>query len=107
MCIRDRLLSSYDYDGDNAPVIQGSALGGLNGDAKWVAKIEELMEAVDTWIELPTRDVDKPFLMPIEDAVSYTHLDVYKRQLTSPVAILLENSNSLAMEKSNSYLFFK
>ncbi|KIA88120.1 elongation factor Tu [Kaistella jeonii] len=66
------LLSSYDYDGDNAPVIQGSALGGLNGDAKWVAKIDELMEAVDTWIELPTRDVDKPFLMPIEDVFSIT-----------------------------------
>jgi len=66
------LLSSYDYDGDNAPVIQGSALGGLNGDAKWVEKIEELMEAVDTWIELPTRDVDKPFLMPIEDVFSIT-----------------------------------
>ena len=66
------LLSSYDYDGDNAPVIQGSALGGLNGDAKWVEKIEELMEAVDTWIELPTRDVDKTFLMPIEDVFSIT-----------------------------------
>ena len=66
------LLSSYDYDGDNTPVIQGSALGGLNGDPKWVAKIEELMDAVDTWIELPTRDVDKPFLMPIEDVFSIT-----------------------------------
>ena len=66
------LLSSYDYDGDNSPVIQGSALGGLNGDPKWVAKIDELMEAVDTWIELPTRDVDKPFLMPIEDVFSIT-----------------------------------
>jgi elongation factor Tu len=66
------LLSSYDYDGDNAPVIQGSALGGLNGDAKWVEKIEELMDAVDTWIELPTRDVDKTFLMPIEDVFSIT-----------------------------------
>lgn len=66
------LLSSYEYDGDNAPVIQGSALGGLNGDAKWVEKIEELMDAVDTWIELPTRDVDKPFLMPIEDVFSIT-----------------------------------
>ena len=66
------LLSSYDYDGDNTPVIQGSALGGLNGDPKWVAKIEELMDAVDTWIELPTRDVDKTFLMPIEDVFSIT-----------------------------------
>ncbi len=69
--IRD-LLSSYDYDGDNAPIIQGSALGGLNGDAKWVGKIEELMDAVDTWIELPVRDQDKPFLMPIEDVFSIT-----------------------------------
>ncbi|MCZ2084889.1 MULTISPECIES: elongation factor Tu [unclassified Kaistella] len=66
------LLSSYDYDGDNTPVIQGSALGGLNGDPKWVAKIEELMDAVDSWIQLPTRDVDKTFLMPIEDVFSIT-----------------------------------
>lgn len=66
------LLSSYEYDGDNTPVIQGSALGGLNGDPKWVAKIEELMDAVDSWIELPTRDVDKAFLMPIEDVFSIT-----------------------------------
>ncbi|WP_379965302.1 elongation factor Tu [Epilithonimonas sp. UC225_85] len=69
--IRD-LLSSYEYDGDNAPIIQGSALGGLNGDPKWVGKIEELMDAVDTWIELPVRDQDKPFLMPIEDVFSIT-----------------------------------
>lgn len=69
--VRD-LLSSYDYDGDNSPVIQGSALGALNGDAKWVATVEELMEAVDTWIELPVRDQDKPFLMPIEDVFSIT-----------------------------------
>ena len=69
--IRD-LLSSYEYDGDNAPIIQGSALGGLNGDAKWVGKIEELMDAVDTWIELPVRDQEKPFLMPIEDVFSIT-----------------------------------
>ncbi|MGA9211315.1 elongation factor Tu [Kaistella sp.] len=71
MEVRD-LLSSYEYDGDNAPVIQGSALGGLNGDPKWVAKIEELMDAVDSWIALPTRDVDKTFLMPIEDVFSIT-----------------------------------
>ncbi|MCG2792992.1 MAG: elongation factor Tu [Weeksellaceae bacterium] len=69
--IRD-LLSSYEYDGENAPIIQGSALGGLNGDPKWVGKIEELMDAVDTWIELPVRDQDKPFLMPIEDVFSIT-----------------------------------
>ena len=69
--VRD-LLSSYEYDGDNSPVIQGSALGGLNGDAKWVEKIEELMAAVDTWIEQPQRDQDKPFLMPIEDVFSIT-----------------------------------
>lgn len=69
--VRD-LLSSYEYDGDNSPVIQGSALGALNGEPAWVAKIDELMEAVDTWIELPTREVDKPFLMPIEDVFSIT-----------------------------------
>lgn len=69
--VRD-LLSTYEYDGDNTPVIQGSALGGLNGDAKWVEKIDELMNAVDTWIEQPQRDQDKPFLMPIEDVFSIT-----------------------------------
>ncbi|ACU06741.1 Translation elongation factor Tu [Flavobacteriaceae bacterium 3519-10] len=69
--VRD-LLSSYDYDGDNAPVIQGSALGALNGEPKWVATVEELMAAVDSWIELPVRDQDKPFLMPIEDVFSIT-----------------------------------
>ncbi len=66
------LLSFYEFDGDNIPVIQGSALGGLNGDAKWVATIEALMEAVDSWIPLPKRDVDKPFLMPVEDVFSIT-----------------------------------
>ena len=66
------LLSFYDYDGDNTPIIRGSALGALNGDPKWVAKIMELMEAVDTWIPLPPRDVDKPFLMPVEDVFSIT-----------------------------------
>ena len=69
--VRD-LLSTYEYDGDNSPVIQGSALGGLNGEPKWVEKIEELMNAVDTWIEQPVRDQDKPFLMPIEDVFSIT-----------------------------------
>ncbi|MBW7867624.1 MAG: elongation factor Tu [Brumimicrobium sp.] len=69
--IRD-LLSFYDYDGDNSPVIQGSALGALNGDPKWVEKVMELMDAVDNWIELPTRDIDKPFLMPVEDVFSIT-----------------------------------
>jgi elongation factor Tu len=66
------LLSFYDYDGDNSPVILGSALGGLNGDAKWAPKIMELMEAVDSWIEIPPRDIDKPFLMPVEDVFSIT-----------------------------------
>ncbi|QFG53977.1 elongation factor Tu [Chryseobacterium sp.] len=69
--LRD-LLSSYEYDGDNSPVIQGSALGALNGEPKWVATVEELMAAVDSWIELPVRDQDKPFLMPIEDVFSIT-----------------------------------
>ncbi|WP_306353255.1 elongation factor Tu [Flavobacterium sp. '19STA2R22 D10 B1'] len=71
MEIRD-LLSFYEYDGDNGPVIQGSALGGLNNDAAWVPKILELMEAVDSWIEEPIRDVAKPFLMPVEDVFSIT-----------------------------------
>ncbi len=66
------LLSFYDYDGDNIPVIQGSALGGLNADAKWVDAIMELMDAVDAHIPLPPRDVDKDFLMPIEDVFSIT-----------------------------------
>jgi elongation factor Tu len=71
MEVRD-LLSFYEYDGDNTPVIQGSALGGLNGEQKWVDTIMELMEAVDAWIEEPERDRDKPFLMPIEDVFSIT-----------------------------------
>ena len=71
MEIRD-LLSFYEYDGDNGPVIQGSALGGLNNDPVWVPKILELMEAVDNWIEEPVRDVAKPFLMPVEDVFSIT-----------------------------------
>ncbi|PHR32179.1 MAG: elongation factor Tu [Fluviicola sp.] len=66
------LLSFYDYDGDNVPVIQGSALGALNGEDEWVEKINELMEAVDTYIELPPRDIDKPFLMPVEDVFTIT-----------------------------------
>ena len=69
--LRD-LLSTYEYDGDNSPVIQGSALGALNGEPKWVATVDELMDAVDTWIEQPQRDQDKPFLMPIEDVFSIT-----------------------------------
>ena len=71
MEIRD-LLSFYEYDGDNGPVIAGSALGALNGEQKWVDTVVELMEAVDTWIEEPLREVDKPFLMPIEDVFSIT-----------------------------------
>ena len=66
------LLSSYDFDGDNTPVIRGSALGALNGEAKWEDKVMELMDAVDTWIPLPPRDIDKPFLMPVEDVFSIT-----------------------------------
>ncbi|GHV57705.1 elongation factor Tu [Bacteroidia bacterium] len=66
------LLSFYEFDGDNTPVIQGSALGGLNGIPEWEDKIMELMDAVDTWIPLPPRDVDKPFLMPVEDVFSIT-----------------------------------
>mgnify|MGYP000329710941 CR=1 FL=1 len=66
------LLSFYDFDGDNTPIIQGSALGALNGVEKWENKVMELMDAVDTWIPLPPRDVDKPFLMPVEDVFSIT-----------------------------------
>jgi len=66
------LLSFYDYDGDNAPVIAGSALGALNGEEKWVKTVQDLMDAVDTYIELPPRDVDKDFLMPVEDVFSIT-----------------------------------
>lgn len=71
MELRD-LLATYEYDGDNSPVIQGSALGALNGEPKWVETVEQLMDAVDTWIEQPVRDSDKPFLMPIEDVFSIT-----------------------------------
>ena len=71
MEVRD-LLSFYEYDGDNGPVISGSALGALEGDDKWTQSVLDLMEAVDNWIELPQRDVDKPFLMPIEDVFSIT-----------------------------------
>ncbi|WP_417558751.1 elongation factor Tu [Mesoflavibacter zeaxanthinifaciens] len=66
------LLSFYEYDGDNGPVISGSALGALNGEQKWVDTVMELMNAVDEWIEEPVRDMDKPFLMPIEDVFSIT-----------------------------------
>jgi len=71
MEIRD-LLTFYKFDGDNTPVIRGSALGGLNGEPKWVDTVMKLMEACDTWIPLPERDKDKPFLMPIEDVFSIT-----------------------------------
>ncbi|MFV0540455.1 MAG: elongation factor Tu [Aestuariibaculum sp.] len=71
MEVRD-LLSFYEYDGDNGPVIQGSALGALNGEQKWVDTVLALMEACDSWIEEPVRDMDKPFLMPIEDVFSIT-----------------------------------
>ena len=79
MELRD-LLSTYDFDGDNSPVIQGSALGALtaatsspvNTEDQWFKSVEALMDAVDTWIEEPVRDTDKPFLMPIEDVFSIT-----------------------------------
>jgi elongation factor Tu len=66
------LLSFYKFDGDNTPVIQGSALGGLEQKAEWVEKVQELMAACDEWIPLPTRDQDKAFLMPVEDVFSIT-----------------------------------
>ena len=71
MDIRD-LLSFYGFDGDNTPIIRGSALGGLNKEPKWVEKVMELMDAVDSYIPIPTRDVDKEFLMPVEDVFSIT-----------------------------------
>ena len=71
MEVRD-LLSKYDFDGDNAPVIRGSALGALNGEPQWEAKVMELMDAVDSYIPLPVRENEKPFLMPIEDIFSIT-----------------------------------
>ncbi len=71
MEMRD-LLDSYNFDADNTPFIRGSALGALNGEAKWEDKIMELMDAVDSWIDLPVRATDKPFLMPIEDVFSIT-----------------------------------
>ena len=71
MDVRD-LLNKYDFDGDNTPVIKGSALGALQGDPKWEQTVIELMNAVDEWIPLPPRDIDKPFLMPIEDVFSIT-----------------------------------
>jgi elongation factor Tu len=66
------LLSFYDYDGDNTPIVTGSALGALNGDTEWVGKVDELMAAVDSWIPEPVRDNEKPFLMPIEDVFTIT-----------------------------------
>ena len=66
------LLSKYDFDGDNAPIIRGSALGALNGEPQWEAKVMELMDAVDEYIPLPVRENEKPFLMPIEDIFSIT-----------------------------------
>ncbi len=66
------LLSFYEFDGDNTPVIRGSALGALNGVPEWEEKIMELMDACDNWIQLPVRAVDKPFLMPVEDVFSIT-----------------------------------
>ena len=71
MEIRD-LLNEYEFDGDNTPIIRGSALKALEGDPKWTPAIDELMEAVDTWIPTPERDNDKPFLMSIEDVFTIT-----------------------------------
>ncbi len=66
------LLNFYEFDGDNTPIIRGSALGALNGEEKWVKTVEELMDAVDNWIPIPPRDIDKPFLMPVEDVFTIT-----------------------------------
>jgi elongation factor Tu len=66
------LLSDYDFPGDDIPFIRGSALGALNGEAKWQEKIQELMDAVDSYIDTPVRETDKPFLMPVEDVFTIT-----------------------------------
>jgi elongation factor Tu len=66
------LLSFYEYDGDNTPIIRGSALGALNGEPSWVEKLMELMDAVDSWIPIPPREVEKPFLMSVEDVFTIT-----------------------------------
>ena len=66
------LLTFYDYDGDNTPIVTGSALGALNGESEWVGKIDELMAAVDSYIPEPVRDNEKPFLMPVEDVFTIT-----------------------------------
>jgi elongation factor Tu len=71
MEVRD-LLNFYGFDGDNAPVIRGSALGAMNGEPKWEEKVMELMDAVDSFIPIPPREIDKPFLMPVEDVFSIT-----------------------------------
>lgn len=66
------LLSKYDFDGEKTPIVQGSALGALNGEPKWVDKVNELLEIVDSYIPEPTRNIDKPFLMPVEDVFTIT-----------------------------------
>src|ERR1700710_3328685 len=71
MEIRD-LLTFYGFDGDNTPIIQGSATGALAGEAKWVKAVEDLMDAVDSYIPLPPRPIDQPFLMSVEDVFSIT-----------------------------------
>ena len=71
MEIRD-LLNFYGFEGDKVPVIKGSALGSLNGDARWVKTIKDLMDAVDTWIPVPAREFDQPFLMPVEHVLTIT-----------------------------------
>jgi len=68
------LLSSYEFPGEDVPVIVGSALKALEGDPEWVGKIDELMDACDQYVPEPVRDVDKPFLMPIEDILSLIHI---------------------------------
>jgi elongation factor Tu len=72
MEMRELLSASMNFDGDNTPSHSGSALGALNGVPKWEEKVMELMDAVDSWIPLPPRDIDKPFLMPVEDVFSIT-----------------------------------
>ena len=114
MEIRD-LLSFYEYDGDNGPVVQGSALGGLNNDPNWVPKIIELMEAVDNWIEEPVRDNAKPFLMPVEDVFTITgrgtvatgHIETGVANTGDPVEIIGMGADKLTSTITGVEMFRK
>ena len=101
MEIRD-LLSFYQYDGDNCPVIQGSALGALNGEKQWVDKLLELMEAVDVWIEEPVRDTEKPFLMQLKTYLQLQDVELLLQVVSKLELLILEiQLKSLVWELKN------